>query len=172
VESVVQITFREALAAFGGATAVLTGLAIFVGRVAGTRVAQKQKAELDTKIETLKNEVRVLSEERFDALTRRRDVYSRLATGMRVFVESVVPSGPKERQEFLTAYDQACVWGSEAVVERIGTFLDVMTLFSQDRSPEGMQQKQDAYAACILEMRRDVGFPGSKFQFRFVTFEK
>jgi len=172
MDQVIGVSFRELLAAFGGTTVVLTGLAIFVGHILSNRIAQREKAELDGKIETLKNDVKALSEDKFDALTRRRDVYSRLATSMRVFVEAVVPAGPKEKQEFLAAYDQGCVWGSEPVVESVGLFLDALTRLSQKHTDESMKQVKEAYALCILEMRRDVGFPDSKFQFRFITFNK
>ncbi len=91
---------------------------------------------------------------------------------MRVFHEAAAPAGSKEKQEFLVAYDQSCVWASEAVIQKIGAFLDVMARWGKDRSDEAMREKKSAYADCILEMRRDVGFPESDFKFRFVTFDK
>jgi len=142
------------------ATAV-TGLSAWVGKIVAERIALKERARVERE-----------AREHQDALSRRRDVYSRLATGMRVFHEAVVPPTAKEKQELMAAYDQSCVWASEPVIEKLGMFLDVMARFSRDRSPEAMRQTKEAYAACILEMRRDVGFPNSSFQFRFVSFER
>lgn len=142
------------------ATAVI-GLSAWVGRTVAERITLRERARIERE-----------AREHQDALSRRRDVYSRLATSMRVFHEAAAPVGTKEKQEFLVAYDQSCVWASEAVLQKIGTFLDVMARWGNDRSDEAMRQKKSAYADCLLEMRRDSGFPESAFQFRFVTFDR
>jgi hypothetical protein len=139
---------------------VVIGLSAWVGKVVAERIARKEKARIERD-----------ALEHSDALTRKRDVYSRLATAMRVFHTGAVPAGAKEKQEFTAAYDQACVWASEAVIENMGVFLDTMTRYHRDSSADAMRQKKEAYAVCILAMRRDAGFPASEFQFRFVSFD-
>jgi hypothetical protein len=139
----------------------VVGLSAWVGRIVAERITLKARARIESEVR-----------EHMDALSRRRDVYSRLATGMRVFHQATVPATAKDKQEFMAAYDQSCVWASESVIKSVGAFLDVMARSAYDQSPEAMKQKKDAYVACILEMRRDAGFPESDFQFRFVTFDK
>jgi len=137
---------------FGGSRVALPGIAAFVGVVIAALITSALAAK---------------SQKEFDALTRRREVYSRLATGMRVFVEAPLLSDANEKREFLTAYDQSCVWASEPVIEKLVLFLDVMERFPTDSSPHAMRQKKAAYEACVLAMRRDSGFPNSDFRFRF-----
>lgn len=130
------------------------GLSAWVGGVIAARIARKETAHIQRE-----------AREHEDALIRRRDVYSRLATGMRVFGETSTLPTVADKQEFMKAYDQSCVWASETVVEKVGVFLDVMI-----QPGVTMDEKKAAYRECILQMRRDAGFPDSSFQFRFVKF--
>ena len=106
-----------------------------------------------------------------DALNRRRDVYSRLATALRVFVDSNKHPDEKEKKEFLKAYDEGCLWASEAVIQALGKLIDIMQLNSKAKGMVSQSDMRAAYTECVLAMRKDSGFPDSNFEYRFVTFQ-
>lgn len=146
-------TFWAHAAIFG---AVVTALAGWIGKLTADRIVRRETAKIEKE-----------SREYQDAILRRRDLYSRLASGLRVFSSKATEEA---KRDFLTAYDQCCVWASEPVIQKVGEFLDIMTRTNGDINQEAERQRQDAYMSCILEMRRDAGFPASNFRFRFVRF--
>jgi hypothetical protein len=131
------------------------------------------KAWLDRQLERLKNEL----EGEMDLLTRRRDVYAELANAMRVFQRSQRQWSAEERTErgnrFLKAYDEACLWASEPVIETVGVFLDLVLVDerSHGQTKGTEERKQKAYAACMEEMRKDSGFSNTGFKYRIVGFD-
>lgn len=136
--------------------AVVTALAGWMGKLTAERIVRRETARIEKE-----------SREHQDAIVRRRDLYSRLATGLRVFSSKATEEA---KQDFLTAYDQSCVWASESVIQKIGELLDVLARTNGDKSAEAEKQRKDSYMACIIAMRRDAGFPESDFRFRFVSF--
>lgn len=140
-------------AVFGAAIAALAG---WIGKITAERIVGRETARIEKE-----------SREHQDAIVRRRDLYSRLATGLRVFSSK---ASDEAKQDFLTAYDQSCVWASESVIQKVGELLDVMTRTNGDKSADAEKERKEAYATCILEMRRDAGFPASDFRFRFINF--
>lgn len=56
------------------------------------------------------------------------------------------------------------------MIQKVGELLDTMARTNGDKTPDAEKQRKEVYAACILEMRRDAGFPESDFRFRFVSF--
>jgi len=67
-----------------------------------------------------KAEIQELSSQRLDALNRRRDVYARLATKMRILLRADMSPAQREQDKwsFLTAYDEGYIWASEPVAAR------------------------------------------------------
>lgn len=145
--------FLTYAAIWGAAVAALAG---WIGKVTAERIVRHETARIEKE-----------AREHQDAIVRRRDLYSRLATGLRVFSTKATEEA---KQEFLTAYDQSCVWASEPVIQKLGELLDVMICTHGDKCPEAEKQRKEIYTACILEMRRDAGFRESNFRFRFVNF--
>lgn len=146
-------TFWTHAAFFG---AVVVALAGWVCKVTAERIVRRETARIEKD-----------AREHQDALVRRCDLYSRLATGLRVFSSQATEQA---KQDLLTAYDQSCVWASESVIQQVGELLDVMARTHGDRSPEAEKERKEIYMACILAMRRDAGSPDSDFRFRFVNF--
>jgi hypothetical protein len=159
----------------GGSSVVVLGLSAFIGKIWATRISQRENAGLTADLETLKSKLSRLTDEHSDGLTRRRDVYSKLANGMRALIGAGNQRAEelKERQDLLmAAYDEACVWASEEVVSTLGTLLDAFTPNANRAGPAPETELRSAFRGCILAMRRDSGFPDSTFEYRFVSFDK
>jgi hypothetical protein len=115
------------LALFGEANFVLVALSLWLGKVWAARILAREVAELNGSLEVTKahlvrsieqekakssvileqckNSLQELSSSRFDALTRKREIYTGLATKMRILLASGITGDQIERgkQEFLAA---------------------------------------------------------------------
>ena len=202
-----------ALLSVGGAGAVLLALSSWLGKVWASRILEREKAELSKSIEATKAEltrtierekatmaafheehkaeIQELSSQRLDALNRRRDVYARLATKMRVLLRADMSSEQHEKDKwsFLAAYDEGYIWASEPVAAAIHDLLETMEKKAiADTNAKVMPpnapgypqvhaavqaldtEAQERYRRCLLEMRRDWGFPASSVEYRVVSF--
>ena len=202
-----------ALLSLGGAGVVLVGLSSWLGKVWASRILEREKAELSKSIEATKaeltrsiehekavmaafheehkTEIQELSSQRLDALNRRRDVYARLATKMRILLRADMPSEQREinKWAFLAAYDEGYIWASEPVAAAIRDLLETMeqkaaadaNMRLMPPNAPGYPQvhaaaqvldaeAQERYKRCLLEMRRDCGFPDSGVGYRVVSF--
>jgi hypothetical protein len=169
----VLLTSASIITLFGGFAVLVAGLSVWLGKVWANRISQRENGSLMAELETLKAKLIQLTEEHSDALARRRDVYSKLANGMRALIaaEKQRPDELKERRRLLlAAYDEACVWASEDVVVTLGILLDAFTPNSKRAGPAPEAELRTAFQNCILAMRRDSGFPDSTFEYRFVQF--
>jgi hypothetical protein len=202
------------LVSIGGAGGVLMLLSSWLGKVWAERILGREKADLTKSIETIKAELtrsierekaemarlheahrsqlQELSTQRIDALNRKRDVYTPLATKMRVLLRADM-TPEQQRQDkwaFLAAYDQGYIWSSEPVIAAIRdlietverkTAADVNASLTPPNSPVAAEVRATAqaldiraaelYRRCLLEMRRDSGFPDSAAEYRVVTFK-
>lgn len=196
------------LAALGGGTAIVFGLSSWLGKVWASRIMEAEKAELSKSIETLKaeltrsleeekaklakaheyyrTELQELSHQRQDALNRKRDVYTRLAGALRVFLQTEEDKDRIEenKRAFLMAYDEAYVWAAEEVVSAVGSFIRTIeekTAVDQEfkrtnqgelvRASEALNlMARKLYQSCMREMRKDSGYPKSEVEHRVVTF--
>jgi len=188
-------------------------LSSWLGKVWASRILERERAELNRSVETTKaelirsiehekaaltafleehrSELQELSSQRLDALNRKRDVYSRLATKMRILLRANLD--PKRQEEekwaFLAAYDEGYIWASEAVVAAVRDLIatverksaaDRKLALTPVNAPAytaitAEAQALDAragsvYQACLLQMRRDCGFPESDAEYRVVSF--
>jgi len=131
----------------GGGVAVVFALSKWLGNIWAGRILENEKANLAREHELL---------------IRRRDVYSSLAVAMRVFIDSGTKANAKQKSEFLKAYDLAALWASENVINQMAKFLDSVI--------SGTPSKED-FVGCISEMRKDCGFPSTKYEHRIVNFD-
>lgn len=131
----------------GGGAAVVFALSKWLGNIWAGRILENEKANLAREHELL---------------IRRRDVYSNLAVAMRIFIDTGTKANEKQQNEFLKAYDLAALWASENVINQMAKFLDSVI----NKKPS----KED-FVACISEMRKDCGFPSTKYQHRIVNFD-
>lgn len=197
----------------GGAGAVLLALSSWLGKVWASRILEREKAELSKSIESTRAELtraieqekalmvafqdehraqmEELSSQRLDALNRRRDVYARLATKLRIFLRADVPQNrlEEDRRAFLAAYDEGYIWSSEPVAAAILELVETMVRMAEvlpkakatpPDAPEYAQiqeaarvldaEAQERYRVCLLAMRRDCGFPVSTVPYRVVGF--
>lgn len=122
------------------------------------------------RLEALRSELKILSNERRDALARKRDVYGRVATSMRVFLSGTAPSTGEQKAEFMAAFDQGFLWASEEVGETLVEFLQLSVKQSQNPDAVSNDQFKDAYRECLIAMRRDCGFKDTALRYPVVTF--
>jgi hypothetical protein len=186
------------LASIGGAGGILLLLSGWLGRVWASRIMEREKAELTRSIEREKaelakfheahrNELQELSSQRQDALNRKRDVYTQLATTLRVILTAKVDQKQQEenKRAFLAAYDSGFIWASEPVIMAVRDLLDTLTkkasadeqlkqspsnaaLIAESRRLDG--EAGALYRLCMLEMRKDSGFPNSSAEYRLISF--
>ena len=154
----------------GGAGLLVTGLSSWLGKVWATRIADAERARFAKDLEGYKSELQHLLEDRRDALTRKRDVYARLVTSMRVFLGGPRVVSDDEKQAFLAAFDHASLWASEGVVSSLGRFLDATVRHAANPKNVSNDEFKDFYRACVEEMRRDCGFPNTEFKYPVIQF--
>ena len=79
-------TAGAVILSLGGGGVLVFALSSWLGKVWATRIADAERARFSKELESYKSDLQHLSEERRDALTRKRDVYGRVAASMRVFL--------------------------------------------------------------------------------------
>ena len=159
------------LVSVGGAGILAAALSSWLGRVWATRIGDAERARLARELETYKSEMQHLLDDRRDALTRKRDMYARLATSMRVFIGGPRPVSAQEKQSFLEAFDHASLWASEEVAAALSRFLETSVRHSHDPRSVSNDEFKNAYRTCVVAMRRDCGFPDTTFTYPVVQFD-
>jgi hypothetical protein len=154
----------------GGGGILVFALSSWLGKVWANRIADAERARFSKELESYKTDLQHLSEERRDALTRKRDVYGRVAASMRVFLGAREPATDDDKREFLVAFDQATLWASEEVAKTLGHFLVQSTRNADIPGSVSNDEFKDAYRECLIAMRRDCGFPDTTFHYPVVTF--
>ncbi|MBI2304095.1 MAG: hypothetical protein HYU86_05050 [Chloroflexi bacterium] len=140
----------------GGGAAIVFALSKWLGGVWAARILASEEAQ---------------HQREFEALVRRRDIYSKLATTLRVLLKRHEhDDGPDLRGKFLETYDEASVWAPDAVMNAVGRLLDLLK--SHSAAPDFVEQSelQQAYIDCMTEMRKDSGFKSTTFEYRVVSF--
>jgi hypothetical protein len=158
-----------------------------------TRSIEREKADMARFHEAHKSELQELSTQRQDALNRKRDVYAELATKMRVLLRAnmTVQQQEQDKWAFLAAYDKGYVWASEPVITVVGNLIETAEKkcvvdnllkgipgpLSPGDGPRIVAESQrldneasTLYQRCMLEMRKDVGYPDSTAKYRVVSF--
>jgi hypothetical protein len=155
----------------GGAGVLVVGLSSWLGKVWATRIADAERARLAKDVEGYRSELQHLLDDRRDALTRKRDIYARLVTSMRVFLGGSRSVSPDEKQAFLEAFDHASLWASEEVAATLVRFLETSVRHSHQPGAVSVDEFKNAYRACVESMRRDCGFPNTAIRYPVVQFE-
>lgn len=159
-------TAAAVLGSLGGGAVLVFACSSWLGKVWATRIADAERARFSKELEGYRNELQRLSDERRDALTRKRDIYEHLASSMRVFLVSGKSISDEQKREFLAVFDLAALWASEEVALALSSFLQC----SQSVSTVTNEKFKDEYRACLNAMRRDCGFPDTKFIYPVLTF--
>ena len=136
-------------------------------RASYTSELEKFKNSLQSDLERLKFELGKVSE----AETKKREVYQEMVTAMGVFLSGRA-TNPEQKETFLSAYSTMWLWAPDNILKAINELLDSNTL---SLNPLGLDQEKikQAYANCVLTMRKDAAHPDTKLNYddhRFVSF--
>ena len=146
----------------------------------GKNLASKEDIhEITDKVEKIKSQYladleRVKSNLQAEStlLQKRRQVYEDIAGALRVFI-SGHQQDQTAKEKFLQAYATAWLWAPDNVLTALNEFLKKQVLFAQQPSAALQTDLKALYASCIIEMRKDAGFPQTQVptaDFQFVTF--
>ena len=152
-------TLAAFLVSVGTAGAIIVWISKWLSGLIAKRIEQSYQAKLDKK-----------AADEFDLLIRKRTVYASLIKSMRVFLSSIDPATLEEKNEFLRAYDECCLWAPDEVLESIGVFLDLSIEHSKNKTPIDQGLYKKSYIKCIEEIRKDSGFQDTQLNYRFVSF--
>jgi hypothetical protein len=144
------------LLSLGGGAVIVFALAKWLGGVWANRILENERAQRAREQELL---------------IRRRDVYTKLATSLRVFLQRFERGLAADAPEkFLAAYDEASVWAPDSVMNRVGELIDINTTMKSRSDAFTPEQQRAAFAACIEAMGRDAGFADTTFNYRVINF--
>jgi hypothetical protein len=170
VEAVWQVAIAVMLS-LGGGAALVVGFSSWLGKIWADRIATSERARFTKELEGYKSELQHLLEDRRDALSRKRDVYAKLVTSMRVFIGGRRNVSDDEKRAFLEAFDHASLWASEEVTEQLAHFLEISVRITNQAGSISNDEFKNAYRACVVAIRRDCGFPETKFTYPVVQFD-
>lgn len=143
------------LLSLGGGAIIVAALAKWLGGVWASRILESERASHAQELEIL---------------VRRRNIYANLATTLRVFLKPHDAKASDGREKFLAAYDEASLWAPDAVMNAVGSLLDLVKRNTAALGSVPQEDLQAAYELCIIEMRRDSGFPNTSYKYRIVSF--
>lgn len=142
----------------GGAGFIILALSGFFGKLWADLFMAAEQHEFSVALEQL----RLSHSSEIDVLVRKREVYQRLATTMRIFLSTSISPTEEDKNNFTKAYDLCYLWASDDVVVTLGKFLDFSIAQGAHPRPGDQAQGKRLYARCMTEMRRDAGFPSTK----------
>ena len=147
------------MASVGASGVIIYGLSNWLGKVWANRLLEHDK---------------LVTAKEIESTIRKRDIYAKLAVNMRVFLKSHDMEKDDRRQTFLEVYDEAFLWASDGVAKSVGDFIDLVIVKDTDqdtvKTKGSEEKKQKAYTKCLLEMRKDAGYPKTKASYRIVSF--
>lgn len=147
--------FGSILLAFGGGAIIVFALAKWLGGVWAARILETE---------------RLTGAREQELLVRRRNIYAKLSVSLRVFLSVRTHTSFDDQKKFLEAYDEATLWATDDVMNSLGHLLDLIRKNTASRGSIAEQELQIAYTSVIEAMRKDCGFPDTKFQYRVVSF--
>lgn len=104
-----------------------------------------------------------------DTMVRKREVYARFITGMRVAIRSSPEDRAtvEERKAFMKAYDESWLWTKPESARAIANFMDML----QEVRNSTQEEKKAAYLRCVNALRNECGGAIAEgLEYRFVTF--
>jgi hypothetical protein len=133
-----------------------------------TDKVEKIKSQYLTDLERVKSTLQ--AESAF--LQKRRQIYEDIAGALRIFITGH-NQGQNEKDKFLQAYATAWLWAPDTVLNSLNEFLKKQVINAQQPLAVPQDNLKKLYASCILEMRKDAGFPQSQVpidDYQFVKF--
>jgi hypothetical protein len=133
-----------------------------------TSLVEGVKAAHTADIERLKTTLAIEAK----TTERRRQAYEEICGAIRVFIEGHGNS-EEEKGKFHTAYAAAWLWASDEAVGELNHFIALQRQHSLDPASVSQPQLKSAYAATVLALRKDAGFPSTAVQaasYQFVRF--
>jgi hypothetical protein len=146
------------LLSLGGGAVLILALAGWLGKVWAGRLLEDKKASYARD---------------YELMVRRRDVYTKLILGLRVFIDEDAGDEDTRRvkwRQFFAAYDEASVWAPDSVLLPVNQFLKRKRESDKDVLPATRDELRKDFAAIVAAMRRDIGFASTEFEYRFLTF--
>lgn len=143
------------LGSVGTAGAIIFGLSNWLGKVWASRLIESNKAKVTADLEHL---------------SRKRDIYAKVAVNLRVFISSNEINKTDRKELFLEAYDEAYLWASTEVVQELGNFIDLLTKDVANPGSISNSDKKLSYAKCLHAMRQDSGHNDLEQVYRVASF--
>ena len=133
-----------------------------------THLVEAAKAEYSLAFEQHKAAIAAENQ----VIERRRKAYEDICSALRVFVAGHTKTD-EAKERFHVAYASSWLWASEEVLAAPNRFIEVQV---QDGAAPGSVSQTDLkafYAAVLVGMRKDVGFPSTRVaasDYKFVQF--
>lgn len=156
----------------GGAGALILYFSNWLGKVWATRIAEDERQIHRKEIEEFKSNLQRLGYSKKDVLTRKREVYKKMAVGMRIFIEGNSSSSEEDKNNFLNTYDLCYLWGGDEVLNIIGEFLELNIDQNKNPSVDNQEEMKNLYSKCLIEMRKDSGHNNTELTFDSYKFIK
>jgi hypothetical protein len=105
------------------------------------------------------------------AIVKKREVYEEIATALGVFVQGR-SNTIDDKKRFLENFSKLWLWAPDPVIRAANNFSDIMTGLDAANT-EQQESAKCAYAAFMIEMRKDLGFSRTSLgidEYRFVRF--
>jgi hypothetical protein len=186
----------------------IAGIVIFAATAAGTMVMSLliylEKRRLPASRETNGHELAAAiadtaaeaartahpEKDSFDVTSRKREIYTRVATAMRLLLQPAFTPEQKSlyQNDLLAAYDVAYLWSAELVLVLIREFIEALEKqsvierklseappYSPSHAKLAISAKEvedsvhEIHQRCLLEMRKDAGFPDSHVTYRMIS---
>lgn len=102
------------------------------------------------KLEAIKTELSLESQQRLEMLKRKREIYEDLCKGLQIFISNRVEGDDilKIKALALETYDKLSLWGSDKVCEAADNFFKAVKSDSND--------SEDKYKLLLTAMREDL----------------
>lgn len=133
-----------------------------------THLVEEVKAEYLFLLE--KHKAEIVSEGQ--VLERRRKAYEEICSALRVFIAGHTKN-EDAKERFHIAYASSWLWASEEVLSSLNSFIEMQVQHAAVPGSIAQADLKLSYAAVLVGMRKDVGFPSTRMAstaYKFVQF--
>ncbi len=105
-------------------------------------------------------------------LIKKREAYEKITSGMRIFIQGHSAT-ETEKNAMLEVYSVAWLWADDKVIKKLNQHLDLQIQLKENPNSVTQDKLKLSYSKCILEMRKDVGYPETDIKeqdFHFLNF--
>jgi hypothetical protein len=135
----------------------------------GKNLATKEDITIITdKVEGIKSKYETESQ----LIEMRRHLFEQVVDSLRVFITGH-PSDTSSKDRFLVSYAKTWLWAPDSVVKSLNEFLHLQRQFVAKPGSVQQDNMKEAYAKCVIEMRKHAGFPDTDLSdkdYQFVQF--